>query len=205
MRLVSSWIREFVEIPGDDRKLAADLTMAGIFFESREPPVGEFDFDDLKKNFGGKGSLELAGGRVAGLPLLAELVKWSRISYYEPLQVSKLWATADANAGVVRTADFKIENPDMTVEAAGEVDLEKKLNFVVKTTFEKKAAERLAREGKALALVRDDDGRAHFNFVVTGEAAKPAFQLEASSMLGAAGVPAPGAGTAETGVEGDIF
>jgi len=31
--------------------LLKDLTMAGIFFESREPPVGEFDFDALKRSF----------------------------------------------------------------------------------------------------------------------------------------------------------
>ena len=29
----------------------ADLTMAGIFFESREPPIEEFDFNDLKNRF----------------------------------------------------------------------------------------------------------------------------------------------------------
>lgn len=28
-----------------------DLTMAGIFFESREPPIREFDFNDLKRRF----------------------------------------------------------------------------------------------------------------------------------------------------------
>ena len=61
-----------------------------------------------------------------------------------------------------------------------------------------------AREGRALALVRDEDGRAHFNFVVTGEAAKPAFQLDAGSMLGAAG-EAPGGEPAETGDLGDLF
>jgi hypothetical protein len=28
-----------------------DLTMAGIFFESREPPIGEFSFEDLRARF----------------------------------------------------------------------------------------------------------------------------------------------------------
>jgi hypothetical protein len=162
-------------------------------------------YDDVKKSFGGKGSLELAGGRVAGLPLLVELAKWSRLELYEPLQISKLWAMCDARDGVIRTSDLRLENPDMTVEAGGEVDLDKNLNFTVRTTFDKKAAERLAREGKALALVRDEDGRAHFNFVVTGEASKPAFQLEAGSMLGAAGAAAPGPEEAETGDLGDLF
>ncbi len=161
-------------------------------------------FDDVKRSFGGKGSLELAGGRVAGLALLVELVKWSRIDAFEPLQVSKLWAMCDARDGVIRTVDFRLENPDMVAEAAGEVTLEKKLNFTVRVTFNKKAAERLAREGKALALVRDEDGRGHFNFVVTGEAAKPAFQLDAGSMLGVAG-EGPPAGEGQFGHPGDLF
>jgi hypothetical protein len=156
--------------------------------------------DDVKKTVGGKGSLELSGGRVAGLPLLVELKKWSRIDYFEPLQISKLWIMADARDGVIRSADFRLENPDMTAEAAGEVDLEKTLNVVVKTTFRKKAADAVAREGKALALVREKNGEAHFNFIVTGEAAKPAFQLDAASMLGAAGE----AGPAETGATAEI-
>ena len=162
-------------------------------------------YDDVKSSFGGKGSLELAGGRVAGLPLLVELAKWSRIDLYEPLQVSKLWAMCDGRDGVVRTSDLRIENPEMVIEAGGEVDLDKKLNFTVRTTFEKKAAERLAREGKALTLARDEDGRAHFNFVVTGEAAKPAFHLDAGSMLGAAGTAPPGPEEEETGEIGDLF
>lgn len=146
-------------------------------------------FDDVKRTFGGKGSLELKAGRVAGLKLLTELAKWSRIDLYEPLQVKRLWATADAAAGVIRTTDLTVENADMTITAAGEVDLEKRLNFVVKTVFEKRATERLAREGKALALVRDEDGKGHFNFILTGDADRPAFQLDAASMLGAVGAP----------------
>jgi hypothetical protein len=161
-------------------------------------------YDDVKRSFGGKGSLELEGGRVAELPLLAELAKWSRIDLFEPLQVSKLWVMCDGRDGVIRTADLKLENPDMVIEAAGEVTLEKKLDFTVRTTFNKKAAERLAREGKALALVRDEEGRGHFNFVVTGEAAKPAFRLDAGSMLGAAGEGSRG-DEEEYGGPGDLF
>jgi hypothetical protein len=160
--------------------------------------------EEVKRSFGGRGSLEWKGGRAAGLPLLVELKKWSRIDLYEPLQISKLWVMCDARDGTIRSADFRLENADLVVEAAGEVDLDTKLNVTVHTTFSKKAAERLAREGRALALVRDEDGRAHFNFVVTGEAAKPAFQLDAGSMLGAAG-EAPGGEPAETGDLGDLF
>ncbi len=161
-------------------------------------------YDDVKGSFGGKGSLELEGGRVAELPLLVELAKWSRIELFEPLQVSKLWVMWDARDGVIRTADLKLENPDMVIEAAGEVTLDKKLDFAVRTTFSKKAAERLAREGKALALVRDEEGRGRFNFVVTGEAGKPAFRLDAGSMLGAAGEGPPG-GEEKIGGPGDLF
>jgi hypothetical protein len=162
-------------------------------------------YDDVKRTFGGKGSLELAGGRIAGLPLSDELAKWSRVDLYSPLQVSKLWAMCDARDGVVRTADLRVENPDMVIEAAGEATLEKKLNFAVRTEFNEKAAERLAREGKALALVRDEDGRGHFNFVVTGEAARPAFQLDAASMLGAAGEGAPPGEEEELAGTDDLF
>jgi len=162
-------------------------------------------YDDVKRSLGGKGSLELEGGRVAELPFLVELAKWSRIDLYSPLQVSKLWAMCDARDGVIRTADFRLENPDMVVEAAGEMNLEKQVNFAVRTTFNQKATERLAREGKALALVRGEDGRGLFNFVVTGEAAKPAFQLDAGSMLGAAGEAAPGDEGKPYGETGDLF
>jgi phenylalanyl-tRNA synthetase beta chain len=41
MKLVSSWIREFVDIPADDRQLAADLTMAGIAVDSVAVEQGE--------------------------------------------------------------------------------------------------------------------------------------------------------------------
>ncbi|NIT35531.1 MAG: hypothetical protein GTN49_03355 [candidate division Zixibacteria bacterium] len=162
-------------------------------------------YDDVARTFGGKGSLELAGGRVAGLPLVDELAKWSRIDLFSPLQVSKLWAMCDARDGVVRTAELRVENPDMVVEAAGEATLGKKVNFAVRTKFNEKAAERLARAGKALALVRDEEGGGHFNFVVTGEAARPAFQLDAASMLGAAGEEAPRGEEEELVGTGDLF
>jgi phenylalanyl-tRNA synthetase beta chain len=36
MKIIPSWLREFVDIPVDDRKLAEDLTLAGISIESIE-------------------------------------------------------------------------------------------------------------------------------------------------------------------------
>src|ERR1041385_6025910 len=36
MKIIPSWLREFVDIPVDDRKLAEDLTLAGISVESIE-------------------------------------------------------------------------------------------------------------------------------------------------------------------------
>lgn len=45
-----------------------DLTMAGIFFESREPPVDEFNFDDIKKNFP-EGQYEVRGTNFDGTGL----------------------------------------------------------------------------------------------------------------------------------------
>src|SRR5437868_9675232 len=36
MRISPAWLREFVDIPADDRRLADDLTLAGISVESVE-------------------------------------------------------------------------------------------------------------------------------------------------------------------------
>src|SRR5512140_1988835 len=36
MKIIPSWLREFVDIPVDDRKLADDLTLGGISVESIE-------------------------------------------------------------------------------------------------------------------------------------------------------------------------
>lgn len=147
---------------------------------------------DIKKSFGGKGSLELAGGRAAKMVLLSELAKWSRIPYYDPLQITRVWTTVEAREGVLRSSDFKLENPDLTAAASGEVTLDKKLNLTVRTTFGKTATEKIAREGKALAFVRDAAGQGHFDFIITGEYAKPAFQLDAATMMGSTGIPTPG-------------
>jgi len=46
-----------------------DLTMAGIFFESREPPVDEFSFTDLKANFP-EGQYEVRGVNFDGTGLI---------------------------------------------------------------------------------------------------------------------------------------
>src|SRR4051812_389912 len=45
MRLLANWLREFVTIPTDDRKLGDDLTMAGISVESVLTENGETVYD----------------------------------------------------------------------------------------------------------------------------------------------------------------
>src|SRR6185369_9335217 len=51
MRLLPSWLREFVNIPVDDTKLADDLTMAGISIESVMNEDGETVYDvDITPN-----------------------------------------------------------------------------------------------------------------------------------------------------------
>ena len=40
MRIIPSWLREFVDIPADDRQLAEDLTSAGIAVESVQEENG---------------------------------------------------------------------------------------------------------------------------------------------------------------------
>jgi phenylalanyl-tRNA synthetase beta chain len=61
MRFVTSWIREFVEIPADDAQLAEDFSMAGVAIESRGTaengePVFEADITtnrpDLMNHYG---------------------------------------------------------------------------------------------------------------------------------------------------------
>ncbi len=51
MRLLPSWLREFVNIPVDDRQLANDLTMAGISVEGVIDEDGEIVYDiDITPN-----------------------------------------------------------------------------------------------------------------------------------------------------------
>ena len=51
MRLLASWLREFVNIPVDDNKLADDLTMAGISVEGVMSEGGETVYDtDITPN-----------------------------------------------------------------------------------------------------------------------------------------------------------
>src|SRR5438067_3207447 len=45
MRLLPTWLREFVKIPADDRRLAADLTLAGIAVEGVSDEGGETVFE----------------------------------------------------------------------------------------------------------------------------------------------------------------
>ena len=40
MRILPAWLREFVDVPADDRQLAEDLTSAGIAVESVEEEDG---------------------------------------------------------------------------------------------------------------------------------------------------------------------
>ena len=51
MRIIPSWLREFVEIAVDDRQLAEDLTSAGIAVESVQIENGETVYEmDLTTN-----------------------------------------------------------------------------------------------------------------------------------------------------------
>src|ERR1017187_956517 len=51
MRILPSWLREFVEIKADDRQLAEDLTSAGIAVESVAEENGATIFEmDLTTN-----------------------------------------------------------------------------------------------------------------------------------------------------------
>ncbi len=51
MRIIPSWLREFVDVPADDRQLAEALTSAGIAVESVQEENGETIYEmDLTTN-----------------------------------------------------------------------------------------------------------------------------------------------------------
>src|SRR5271169_5337308 len=51
MRIIPSWLREFVDIAADDRQLAEDLTSAGIAVESIQQENGQTIYEmDLTTN-----------------------------------------------------------------------------------------------------------------------------------------------------------
>ncbi len=51
MRILPSWLREFVDVPADDRQLAEALTSAGIAVESVQKENGETVYEmDLTTN-----------------------------------------------------------------------------------------------------------------------------------------------------------
>src|ERR1700751_528525 len=51
MKILPSWLREFVDVPADDRQLAEALTSAGIAVESVQEEKGETVYEmDLTNN-----------------------------------------------------------------------------------------------------------------------------------------------------------
>ena len=95
-----------------------DLTIAGIFFESREPPIAEFSFADLKAKFP-EGQYEVRGTNFDGTGLIG----FATFSHSVPAPPTVTFpALADEeNAGdaVVSISDLVIEWKDVTETVDG--------------------------------------------------------------------------------------
>jgi hypothetical protein len=83
-----------------------DLTMAGIFFESREPPIGEFSFEDLKAKF--------PEGRytVRGLSFDGKLLTGSALFTHDVPEAPTV--TAPVDGAMVGTNDLVVKWDDVT-------------------------------------------------------------------------------------------
>jgi len=89
-----------------------DLTMAGIFFESREPPSAEFSFEDLKARFP-EGQYSVRGISFEGKGLTGSAAFTHDVP--EPPTV-----TAPLEGAVVSTTDLVIEWEDVTGTVDGD-------------------------------------------------------------------------------------
>jgi hypothetical protein len=89
-----------------------DLTMAGIFFESREPPIAEFSFEDLKATF--------PEGRytVRGLSFDGRLLTGSATFTHDVPAAPTV--TAPLDGAVVGTDDLIVKWDDVTQTTDGD-------------------------------------------------------------------------------------
>jgi hypothetical protein len=89
-----------------------DLTMAGIFFESREPPSGEFSFEDLKAKFP-EGQYRVRGISFDGKGLTGS----ATFTHDVPAPPT---VTSPLKGAVVSTADLVVEWEDVTETVDGD-------------------------------------------------------------------------------------
>jgi hypothetical protein len=89
-----------------------ELTVAGIFFESREPPIAEFSFEDLKAKF--------PEGRytVRGLSFDGKLLTGSATFTHDVPEAPTV--TAPEDGAVVGTEDLAVQWDDVTQTIDGE-------------------------------------------------------------------------------------
>lgn len=89
-----------------------DLTMAGIFFESREPPIDEFSFEDLKAKFP-EGHYKVRGLNFDGTRLEG------RATFTHDVPAAPT-VTAPEDGAVVETDDVVVEWEDVTETVDGD-------------------------------------------------------------------------------------
>lgn len=93
------------------QKQLKDLTVAGIFFESREPPSQEFSFEDLKRRFP-EGLYQVQGTTFDG----RELTGAATFTHAVPAAPSVIFPTEGA---VVPIDGFAVEWEDVTATVDG--------------------------------------------------------------------------------------
>jgi hypothetical protein len=97
-----------------------DLTMASIFFESREPLLSEFSFADLKANFP-EGQYQVRGVAVDGTGLTGSATFSHNIPAPPVITLPALAADAESTGdAVVSTTDLVIEWEDVTETVDGD-------------------------------------------------------------------------------------
>jgi hypothetical protein len=97
-----------------------DLTLAGIFFESREPPASEFSFADLEAKFP-EGQYEVRGTNFDGTGLTGAAT-FTHAVPAAPTVLSPALAEDEENTGdaVVSATDLVIEWADVTETVSGD-------------------------------------------------------------------------------------
>lgn len=95
-----------------------DLTMAGIFFESREPPIDDFGFDDLRRLFP-EGQYTVRGTNFDGTGLTGAATFTHAIPAPPTILSPQVADEEEAGDAVVPTAGLVIEWADVTETVDG--------------------------------------------------------------------------------------
>ncbi len=130
----------------------------------------------LMKNASGKGFINLAEGRISGLPLqknlLGSLSSALPISSLKEISYNSLGGHFDLKEARIKTEDFELDGDLMKIAARGTYSLSGSLDFeiAVKTT------PKLIKSSAIPVYLRDEEGNASLPFEVKGTVQDPKFQ-----------------------------